>query len=44
MNNIQEEVRKLHLQLSQKDAIINQLKVLYKKKDASIGDDTLTEE
>lgn len=43
MNNIQEEVRKLHLQLAQKDAIINQLKVLYKKKDGAI-DDTVNEE
>lgn len=28
MNNIQDEVRKLHIQLQQKDAVINQLKQL----------------
>ena len=44
MNNIQEEVRKLHIQLNQKDQIINQLKVLYKKKEAGSVDDTMAED
>jgi hypothetical protein len=37
MNNIQEEVRKLHFQLKQKDSIINKLTKLIEKKGE--GDD-----
>jgi hypothetical protein len=38
MNNIQEEVRKLHFQLKQKDTIINKLtKLIEKKEDDEYG-------
>jgi len=36
MGNMQEEVRKLHFQLSQKDQIIHKLKVLASKRQGAL--------
>lgn len=39
MNNMQDEVRKLHFQLSQKDQVINKLKSLVKKRQSEVEEE-----